>query len=492
MPVLPAEFINQLRKMIVGELRTDLATRKLYSTDGSIYQIEPLGVVFPQVTDDLQAIVQAAADYKIPVLPRGSGSSLAGQAIGPALIIDCSRHLNRLVEINPEECTATVEPGLILTELNRAAAKVGLQFGPDPASADRASMGGCIGNNAAGAHSIVYGMVADHLQSAEVILSDGSLAQFEAQSLEAAQLLSAQNNRMGVFYRAALKIREAYPEAIQRYWPKTWRRVSGYNLNYLLPWSPSRPPQWAEDALPYPPVPTGTVNLAHLLAGSEGTLAVVQRAQVRLVHRPQHTILGVLSYPGIVEACEAVPGLLGLNPSAIELIPESLIRLARSVPAYAYQLTFVSGEPAALLVVEFAGDDPNLLQKRLQELRSRSAVDCLVAETDAQQKQVWAVRKVGLGILMSRPGDIKPVAFIEDIAVPVEHLGQFVREMEKILAAHGTTADYYAHASAGCLHARPLLSLKTAQGKTSCERLLKKLSPGFALGGAVAQSTVTA
>ena len=484
--MLPAEFVNQLKKMIVGELRTDLATRKLYSTDGSIYQIEPLGVVFPRVADDLPAIVQLAADHKIPILPRGSGSSLAGQAIGPALIIDCSRHLNRLIEINPEEYTATVEPGLILTGLNRAVAKIGLQFGPDPASADRASMGGCVGNNAAGAHSIVYGMVVDHLQSAEVVLSDGSLAKFETQSLDAAERLSNQHSRLGDFYRAALKIRTDYSAAIHQNWPQTWRRVSGYNLNYLLPWSPSQPPQWAEGGLPYPPIQPGTLNLAHLLAGSEGTLAVLRQIQVRLVHRPRYTILGVVSYPGIVEACEAVPDLLNLNPSAIELIPQSLIRLARSVPAYAHQLTFVEGDPAALLVVEFSADEPALLRKHIGVLKSQIASNCLVAETEDQQKQVWAVRKVGLGILMSLPGDAKPAAFIEDLAVPVEQLGQFVREMEKLLAAHGTTADYYAHASAGCLHIRPLLNLKTTQGKTQLRAIAEEaVTLVQGLGGAV-------
>src|SRR5688572_30461323 len=264
---LHPDFINELRKHFTGDIRLDPASRILYSTDASIYQIEPKGVVIPKTQDDLHAAVELAAKYKIPVLARGAGTSLAGQAIGDALILDCSRWLDSVVEMNPDEHYAVVEPGVVLSNLNKAAAKHGLQYGPDPASADRATMGGVIANNATGAHSLLYGMSADHLISAEVIMADGSLAMFGERSI-------LDNSLISNLYSSVLEIREKYVDAITKNWPATWRNSAGYRLNYLLPWSPSMPLQWDGE---YPPVNPSQLNLASLLAGSEGTLAVICR-----------------------------------------------------------------------------------------------------------------------------------------------------------------------------------------------------------------------
>ena len=218
----------------------------LYSTDASIYQIEPLGVIFPRVADDLNAIVEICAREHSPIIVRGAGSGLAGQAIGRAWIVDCSRYLNRLLEIDPQARTALVEPGVVLNTLNREAAKYGLQFGPDPASAERATLGGSLANNASGAHSIRYGMSADHLLGVEAVLSDGATALLEEISIaEAERRSTAHSHIEALLYQAALAIREQFASAIRAGWPRTWRRASGYNLNYLLPWSPSQPPQWA-------------------------------------------------------------------------------------------------------------------------------------------------------------------------------------------------------------------------------------------------------
>jgi FAD/FMN-containing dehydrogenase len=355
MPLSP-DFIAELKKNFSGGVSNDIASRVLYSTDASIYQIEPLGVAFPKTQDDLQAAVELAAKYKVPILPRGAGSSLAGQAIGEALILDCSRWLDKLVDIDPEARAATVEPGLVLSRLNAAAAKHGLIFGPDPASAERATLGGVIGNNATGAHSILYGMTADHLVSADVIQADGSLATWGVEELPAI------GDQQSAVAEAAWKIREKYAEAIKSNYPRSWRNSAGYRLNYLLPWSPSAPRQWSDEwslaTGHYPPVKPDSINLASLLAGSEGTLAVIRRATVNLVPRPKYSILGVLAYDSIAEACDDVPRLLEFNPSAVELIPQLLIRLARGVPAYAGQVGWVRGDPAALLVVEFSGNRP--------------------------------------------------------------------------------------------------------------------------------------
>jgi FAD/FMN-containing dehydrogenase/Fe-S oxidoreductase len=456
------EAAAELRRGIRGEVRTDPASRMLYSTDGSIYQVLPLGVVFPRDGDELSAVVEIAARHQVPVLPRGSGSSLAGQAIAAALVIDCTRHLNRIVSIDAEARRAVVEPGVVLNAFNAAAGKHGLQFGPDPASADRATFGGMIGNNSTGAHSILYGMTSDNVLALDVTLADGQNARLEAIGLEEAERMAAGEGRLAALYQAGLDIRRRCADEIRARWPRTWRRASGYSLNTLLGWSASAPPRWEENGLgrAYPPGAGNSINLAQVMVGSEGTLAAFRRAEVHLAEKPRHTCLGVLAYESVVEACEATPGLLERAPSAVELIPRALIKRARAVPAYAARLGFVPGDPAAILVVEFAGDDPRRLLEQTRALRG----DVVIAETAGQQAEVWAVRKVGLGLLMSVKGDAKPLPFVEDMAVPVERLAEFVRGFERILAEHGTTGDFYAHASAGCLHVRPLINLKTAEG----------------------------
>ncbi len=471
MPLSP-DFINELQKHFTGAIRTDLASRILYSTDASIYQIEPQGVVIPKTQDDLQAAVELAAKYKIPILPRGAGTSLAGQAIGDALILDCSRWLDSLIELDPESKTATVEPGLVLSTLNAAAAKHGLMFGPDPASAERATMGGVIANNATGAHSLQYGMSADHLISSDVIMADGTVAVLGERS-------TLDNSLVSSLYSSVLQIRETYVGEITEHWPTAWRNSAGYRLNYLLPWSPSKPSQWAGE---YPPIHPSQLNLASLLAGSEGTLAVIRHAKVNLVEKPKHTILAVLAYQSNADACDDVPRLLTHHPSAVELIPRFIIHQARSVPAYARQMGWVVGDPAALLVVEFSGDQPSALKEMAHAIG-----DVLtIAESKEDQARIWNVRKVGLGLLDSRPQSARPVAFIEDCAIPVQRLGEFVRDVEKILASHNTEGGIYAHASAGCLHIRPILDLKTQSGVKSLRSISEAvLTLTLALGGAM-------
>ncbi len=490
---LSPDFLHELKKHFTGDLRFDSASRTLYSTDASMYQIEPLGVAIPKTQDDLHSAVELAAKYKIPILPRGSGSSLGGQAIGEALILDCSRHLDSILEIDPESRTAVVEPGVILADLNRAAAKLGLMFGPDPASAERATMGGVIGNNATGAHSILYGMTADHLISTDVILADGSLATWgEMEKDELGTLrVKDEGGAMGRIISVSLEIRNKYAEQIRQKFPRAWRNSAGYRLNYLLPWSPSTPSHWYQDST-YPPAydlrPSTfdaqpvTFNLAPLLAGSEGTLAVMCRAKINLVQKPKYTILGVLAYDSIADACDDVPRLLEFQPSAVELIPQMIIRLARGVPAYARQMGWMTGDPAAVLVVEFSGDRPSALREAVQRIGDLM----LVAESPADQARVWNIRKMGLGIMDSRPQSARPTAFIEDCAVPVERLGDFVREIEKILADHHAEGGIYAHASAGCLHIRPILDLQKGEGVRALRSIGERvLTLVLSLGGSM-------
>jgi len=448
----------ELEKNIEGEVRTDPASRILYSTDASIYQVEPLGVVFPKQKDDLTAILEICSKNQIPVLPRGSGSSLAGQTVGSALVIDCSRFLNQIEEINPEEKTAWVQPGLVLSTFNQALAKFSLQFGPDPASADRATLGGICGNNSTGAHSISFGMAADHLRAVDLVLADGSNETFTSYSFEEISHISQGESIKARIFSAALEIRDQYAQVIKEKWPKTWRNSSGYPLNYLIPWSDSQPPRWVDGT--YPPHQPGMLNLAPLVVGSEGSLAVFSRLKVNLVPLPKKTVLAVLSYDSVAAAADAAPDILESQPSAIELVPRAIVSRARTIPAYASRLSFLEGDPAALLLVEYSGVDKPTLVKRAKKLGQ----DALILEDDLKQRQLWEVRKVGLGLLMYMVGDAKPIPFIEDVAVPVEQLGDFVREFENVVASYGTRGDFYAHASAGCLHIRPVINLKTLQG----------------------------
>lgn len=482
----PEELFHKIKQAIAGEVRYDVTTRMLYSTDASIYQIEPLGVVFPRTADDLSACVSLAAEYHTPVIARGAGSGLGGQAIGAGIILDTSRYLNHILEINSQERTVTVEPGLGLFALNRAAATHDLTFGPDPASADRAAVGGCVANNAAGAHSVIYGMTIDHVISADVVLGDGATAHLSTVSLVEAERRakgdgqSAETN----LYRTALDIHKHSGELIRRCWPKVWRRAAGYALNYLIPWSASRPPQWFGEGLelPYPPITKDSLNLACLMAGSEGTLGVFKQLELRLTPRLAQTALGVFSFDSIEQACDVVPLILEYSPRAVELIPANLIQLVGSIPAYAQQLGFMRGGQSDLLVVEFAESNTD----KLQQCAARLGKEALIVTSPAQQKQIWEVRKVGLGIFQSKPGDAKTIACIEDLAVPIENLGQFVREIKRITEENGTSAIYYAHASAGCLHIRPLINLKQAQGVAAMRRIAEQaITLTLSLGGSV-------
>ncbi len=478
---LSADLINELIKTKTCDIRTDQATRVLYSTDASIYQIEPLGVVLPWSQEGLHAVLELSAKYRVPVLARGSGTSLAGQAVNEALIIDCSRWLDRIVAIDPDAQTATVEPGVLLSDLNRNAARYGLQFGPDPASVDRATLGGVIANNATGAHSIIYGMAADHILGAEVIFSDGTLGRLaEIADSNPHQSSHAHINRLDRFVAAIFEIRNKYAQQIKEKYPGTWRNSAGYRINYVLPWSPSLPPLWGGET--YPPAKPGTINLASLLAGSEGTLAVIRELTLNLVKKLDQTILCILNYDGLAEACDSIPRLLEHQPSAIELIPHMLVRLARTIPAYRHLLDWVRGDPAAILVVEFSGDRLENLIDRAKRLSS----DAIIIEKKEDQAKVWNVRKVGLGILDARPQSSRPIAFIEDCAIPVEKLGEFVRAIQAILQDYHAEAGIYAHASAGCLHIRPVLDLKTDQGRHALRSIAERvLSLTIQLGGAM-------
>ncbi len=452
------DFIAELTPQIAGNLRTDDYSRILYSTDASIYQAMPLGVLIPKRVEDVHAAVECAGKYRIPILPRTAGSSLAGQTVNTALVIDFSRHLNQIVEINPAERWARVQPGRVLDELNFALQPHGLQFGPDPASSNRSCLGGNVGNNATGAHSILYGMTADHTLAMDVILSDGTMSHFSA--VEDDQLADVQLRAglEGEIYRQIGRIRREHGDVIRAGAPRHWRRCGGYNLDRFVDGTTF---QWERDP---------RFNLAKLICGSEGTLAVMTEITLNLVPRPAMTAIAILPFDALPEALNAVPLMLETEPSAIEVMDNLGLTMCRQVPEYARLLkSFLAGEPNCILITEFYGKSEAELEMKLGRLARHLAGNHVPCGTikpilePARQADVWKVRKVGLGLMMSVKGDYKPIPFIEDAAVPATHLAEYIAKIEAFCNDLGTDVAYYAHASAGCLHVRPLINTKLAQ-----------------------------
>ena len=460
-----ADFLADLGPRVTGELRTDLYSRMLYSTDASIYQVMPHAVLIPRNADDVQAAVTLAHERGIPIVPRTAGSSLAGQAIGEALIIDFSRHLDAVVELNKEESWVRVQPGIVLDELNLYLQPHGLQFGPDPASSNRAAMGGIVANNSTGSHSILYGMTADHVLELDTFLSDGTAAHLGPVEDDALAQYQRRPGLEGRLYRGIAELARDNVDAILAGTPKHWRRCGGYNLDRFVDGASFR----------YPRDPR--FNLAKMISGSEGTLAVMTELKLGVVDLPTRTGLAVVHFDSLYEALSSVPAMLETRPSAIELLDNLGLTLCRGVPQYARLLsTFVEGAPDCVLITEFRGESEAELRESVDNLQrhlTREGVKThTVAAIDPQlQANVWTVRKVGLGLMMSIKGDYKPIPFIEDAAVPPQHLANYVTEIQRFCKEVGTErVAMYAHASAGCLHIRPLINAKLA---ADVERLPK-------------------
>lgn len=443
----------ELRGRIDGEVRFDRTSKMLYSTDASNYQIEPVGIVIPKSLADVHAAVELAAKYGITILPRGGGSALAGQTVGTSLVIDFSKYLNNVLALDPEARTVTVQPGINLAWLNRQLAVHQLMFGPDPSSGDRATIGGVVGNNSSGAHSILYGMTVDHVQQLDVLLADGQQLTLNAGTVE----LAGQRSRIGELMAQLLDFQERHSAVIERDFPRHWRRATGYSLDQFL---------------------KADFNPARLVVSSEGTLATTLEATLGLVPTPRMTALALLQFDDLVESMAATTTILETNPSAIELMDDLLIQLTRQQPGFAGQIAFIQGNPQALIAVEYYGESEDELRRKVDHLEATLRAAGLNNELQRvfdtrQQADIWSVRKAGLGLLMSIKGDAKPIPAIEDVSVPVEHLAEYVAEIKRLCAEFGTRAAYYAHASAGCLHIRPLISLKTTEGVATMEQITR-------------------
>ena len=449
----------RLRRELEGDVLFDAFSRGRYSTDASHYQIEPIGVVVPKTAQDIHRVIQIATEEGVPVLPRGGGTSQCGQTVGAALVVDVSKHFNRIVDLDPAARRVTVEPGVVLDQLNRALAPHGLMFPVDVSTSSRATIGGMTGNNSCGARSIVHGTMCDNVAEIDAILADGTAMHFGPLPPDLASL----DDKTARLTRDLLALGAREKAEIATRFPDLMRRVGGYNIDALVAEGRNAP-----------------VNLAHLLVGSEGTLAFSTAITLDLAKTPAHTVLGICHFAEFYAAMDASQHIVKLGPTAVELADKTMIDLARDIPIFRQTIErFIQGDPAAILLVEFAGEDrPDLLRRLAQVVELMGDLgfpDSVVEATDpAHQNAIWEVRKSGLNIMMSMKGDGKPISFIEDCAVRLEDLADYTDRLTKIFHDNGTEGTWYAHASVGCLHVRPVVNLKQEAGAKTMREIAEK------------------
>ena len=437
-------FERKLAQALEGEVRFDAFTRGRYATDASIYQIVPQGVAFPKGDADIAAALTIAAEHGVPVIARGGGTSQNGQPIGDALILDMSRHFNAIRDYDPASRTVSVAPGIVLEALNGHVKKDGLFFPVEPSTASRCTIGGMVGNNSSGARSLRYGKTVDNVIALKAMFHDG-----EPFALGEGLVGDNASPRARALMENMLALADRHRDEIEAIFPKVQRRVGGYNLDELI--------------VPRP-------NLSHLLVGSEGTLALTTQATLKLSPLPQHRVMGVCHFPNFRAAMETTQHIVALGPVAVELVDNNVLVLGADIPLFVRTLADITkGKPNCLLLVEFAGDDLAALKgdlKRLDQCMADHGFPDAVVEVvePNRQKPVWEVREACLNIMMSMKGDGKPVSFIEDCAVPLEHLADYTDAVTALFEKHGTRGTWYAHASVGCLHVRPILNMKTEAG----------------------------
>jgi FAD/FMN-containing dehydrogenase/Fe-S oxidoreductase len=473
---------TDLERLVEGEVGFDEYTRQLYATDASAYEVLPVGVVFPTATDDVSAVVGYCAERGIPVLPRGGGTSLAGQSVNEAVVLDFTRHMDDVVAVDPSNRTATASPGVVLGELNAALADHGLKFAPDPAWGDKSALGGAIGNNSTGSHSLVYGKTDAYVEEVEAVLADGTVTRFGEISLEELrERADSDGDLESRIHAAVARVVDEEAAVVRDAYPELKRNVSGYNLDRLV--------EEAEE---------GSVNLARLLAGSEGTLAVVTEATVSLEPIPETKAVALLCYESLGEAMADVAPILDHDPAAVEVLDDVLLDLARDTAEFGALVREVlpAGTDSVLLVEFYAESDgdgreqvADLLASRQPETdpsveppgehRSDAAVRAFAAREahgEAERAEFWKLRKSGLPILLGRTSDEKHISFIEDVAVPPEALPAFVADFQDVLESHGTFASFYGHAGPGCLHVRPLVNTKTGAGVEQMEGIAEAVT----------------
>jgi FAD/FMN-containing dehydrogenase/Fe-S oxidoreductase len=444
------QLAQRLRQHTQGDVLFSTADRGRYATDASIYQAMPAGVFVPRTADEVGVALDICRDLDVPIVARGGGTSQCGQTVGTGLVIDHSKHVRRLLEVDPQRGTAVVEPGMVLDHLNLELKKHQLWFPVDVSTSGQATLGGMAGNNSCGSRSIAYGNMVHNVLGAQAWLSDGTLLDWGPYGQS-----QGRAREVGDFLR---QLAGRLAPDIEAHFPKVLRRVAGYNLDIF------------NNQNPRPYTDDGSVNLAHLLIGSEGTLALTRQLKLRLSPMPRTKVLGVVNFPSFHQAMDAAQHIVKLGAPgqlmAVELVDRTMIELSLKNPAFAPTVrTALIGEPEAVLLVEFAGDSKAQIEPLLDQLDElmgdlglpRSVIKMT---DDHAQKNLWEVRKAGLNIMMSLRGDGKPVSFIEDCAVPLEHLAEYTASLTEVFERHGTRGTWYAHASVGTLHVRPILDMR--------------------------------
>ncbi|WP_433634278.1 FAD-linked oxidase C-terminal domain-containing protein [Halomicrococcus sp. NG-SE-24] len=452
-----ASLAADLRKELEGEVRFDEYSQVLYATDGSIFRARPAGVVIPHHLNDVQKAVQIAFDHDVPILARGTGSSLGGQAVGPGcVILDMSKYMNDIIDIDPEGQEATIQPGVVQDDLDEHLDQYGLKFAPDPASSNRATVGGGIGNNSTGAHSVRYEITDEYTEELKVVLSDGSVIQTREIVLDSDEWddIVSDDTLEADIYRTVRSIVEDNEAEIEKRYPDLKRNVSGYNLHKVI----YENKEGQE-----------VINLSKLLVGSESTLGVVVEATVSLVPKPDETALALYCFDDLIDTMEAVPEALEFDVSAVELMDDEVFRLARESAEFSQYAEPIPERAAAALMIEFDSELVDDFEVAISEtndhfVETGHAFDVIEAYTEEEQQKLWKLRKAAIPLLMSLDGDPKPYPFIEDATVPPEELSEYVQSFENILVDHDTSAAYFAHAGSGTLHIRPILNLKENEG----------------------------
>lgn len=452
---------EDLKNSIQGEVRFDEITRHVYSVDASIFEIVPLGVVIPKNQDDLQKVVEIAAHYRVPIIPRGAATGITGGCLGRGLVVDLSKYFNQILDANFSEKFVVCQPGVVQNDLNQYLDSAGYRLGPDTSTGDRATLGGMLANNSAGSRSLFFGKMVDHVLEVKLLLADGSILNFSEISEKQWMKMNQQEDREGEIYRTLWKIKHENETEIKKQFPPLPRRVSGYNLDELIK--------------------SSSFNVAKLIAGSEGTLGIATEIKMKIVPKLKKTSLLLIFFSDLLETFRKVPRLLDFHPIALEMIDSQIIQLGRIHPSMKKKLDWLIGDPEAILIFELEGNDTKELENQMNAireiLRKEEIGNHYLTMIDPQQMaHVWELRKSGLGILLSKRTYSRAIGFLEDLSVPPQHLASFMEKFCKYLALHGKQAGIYGHVGAGCMHIRPYINLNDPRELQLMRQMMEDIS----------------
>lgn len=453
-------FFNELKHEIRGNVHYDPITCAIYSVDASIYELKPLGVVAPKDKEDLIKTLQIAFAHKIPVTARGAATGITGSCLGQGLIIDISRYLNKILEINMDEEYAICEPGVVQDTLNEALAPYGYRLGPDTSTGNRATLGGMMANNSAGSRSLFYGCMVDHVNEVEMALAGGEILTFGAVSKEAWEQKRSKKDTEGIIYNTVDHLIHTYRDAINEHFPKIPRHVSGYNLDKLL----------------HEPL-----NLCRLITGSEGTLGIATKIKVKIAKKPRYTGLCIVHLDDMISAMRFISNMLIHHPMALEMIDDKIIEAARLSPSVQNKLSWLVGMPQAVFVAEFEGDSQRSVETKLNAfsdaMKTLNLGYAWITLTDPlQMASVWEVRKAGLGLLLSKKSYSRAIAFIEDLSIAPEQLAGFMQEFCTYMKSIGKEAGIYGHIGSGCMHIRPYIDLRKKEELSVMKEIMEAVA----------------